>query len=249
MRSTQAFSSFFLAALLARTLWAQTEEGPALRADFDYATQYVVRGVKRTGASAQASVEVVRDNLRAGVGGNLPFRAGEERETHLNAAYFWHATKELTLEASAEQYWYGKGPADGTRHSFETGLTATVAPINGFIPSLVYYHDFRLRADTLQASFAHSIALTGLGAFLDLSLFAGWATGDDWRPDAPGLRRHDSYRYWGVEAHFPYRVGPHSTIVAGLHYADAAGRSPTNGPYGPASGQKFWSTLGVSLDF
>ena len=134
-------------------------------------------------------------------------------------------------------------------HSFEAGLNATWAPIDGFTPSLACYHDCRLRADTGQASLAHSFALTGFGAFLDLNFFAGWTTGGDWRPDAPGPRRHDSYSYWGAEAHLPYRIGPHSTVIAGLHYADTSGRSPTNGPFSLSSGRNLWITLGVSLDF
>jgi hypothetical protein len=249
MRSNQAFSIFFLATWLAGPLWVQAGEEPMLRADFDYATQYVFRGVPRTGASAQAAVVWARDNFRGGVWTNQPFRSGEEREVNLGAAYSWQAMEGLTLEMSAAQYWYSNLPAAGASHSFETGLTATTAPIHGFIPSLAYYHDFRLRTDTTQVSLAHSIALTGLGAYLDLSVFAGWAKGDDWRPDTPGPRRHDSYRYWGAEAHLPYRIGPHSTIIAGLHYADTFGRSATNGPFGLAGGQNLWATLGVSLDF
>jgi hypothetical protein len=49
--------------------------------------------------------------------------------------------------------------------------------------------------------------------------------------------------------YLPYRIGQHSTLVAGLHYADTSGRSPTNGPFSLSSGQNFWVTLGVSLDF
>ncbi len=249
MRSTQAFSGFFLAALLAGPLWVRAEDDPQLRGDLDYTTQEVFRGIRRTGPATQAAVVLTRDSFRGGVWANLPFRDGEEREVNLNAAYSWPMAAGMTLEASAAQFWYGDAPATGVRRSFEAGLTATAAPIAGFSPSLAYYHDFRLHADTTEASLAHSIPLTGLGVFLDLKIFAGWAKGDDWRPDAPGPRRNDSYRYWGAEAQLPYRVGPHSTVVFGLHYAGTLGRSPTNGPSGLVGGQQLWMTLGVSLDF
>jgi hypothetical protein len=102
----------------------------------------------------------------------------------------------------------------------------------------------------MQVSLARSVALTGLGAFLDLNLFAGWATGEDWRPDAPGARRRDGYSYWGAETYLPYRIpGSRYTLVTGLHYADTTGRSPINGPFSLSGGQNFWVTLGVSLDF
>lgn len=236
-------------ALLAGSLRAPAAEPPAVRADFSYASRDVFRGVERAGSSAQATVEFFRDDFRGGVWANLPFAGGTGREVNLNAAYIWHATADLTLEASVAHSWFSGAPAGDTKRTFETGLTATLAAINGFTPGLAYYHDFRLRSDTVQASLTHSLALTKLGAFLDLSLFAGRATGDDWRPDAPGPRRHDNYGYWGAEAHLPYRVGPHSTVIAGLHYSDAIGRSGTNGPFGRTSRQNLWVTLGVSLDF
>jgi hypothetical protein len=249
MRSIHAISRLSLVALLAGPLLSPAAEPPAVRADFSYASRYVFRGVERAGSSAQATVEFSRDDFRGGAWANLPFAGGVGREVNLNAAYIWHATADLTLEASVAHSWFPGALADDTKRTFEAGVTATLAAINSVTPSLTYYHDFRLRTDTVQASLAHSLALTKLGAFLDLSLFAGWATGDDWRPDAPGPRRHDNYGYWGVEAHLPYRVGPHSTVIAGLHYSDAIGRSETNGPFGRTSRQNLWVTLGVSLDF
>lgn len=252
MRSTQTFSVFFLAALLAGLLGAQAEEVSLVRADVGYASQYVIRGVARAGMSGQAALELAKDGFRGGLWTNLPFAGGREREADLNAAYAWQALVELKLEVSARQYWFSNVPADGTRHSFETALTATLAPVNGITPSLELAHDFRLRAETLQVALGHSFALTGIGAYLDLNCFAGWATGDNWRPDMSGPRRHDSYGYWGAETHLPYSIGyivPHSTLVAGLHYADTVGRSITNGPFGLTKAHKIWVTLGVSLDF
>ena len=180
---------------------------------------------------------------------NLPFKSGEAHEANLNAAYTWQPASGPALEASVAHSWFSDVPGEDVKRSFEAGLTATFSVVHGFTPSLAYHHDFRLRSDTAQASLARSIALTKLGAFLELDFFAGWATGDDWRPDAPGSRRHDSYGYWGGEARVPYRVGPHSTITAGLHYADAFGRSATNGPFGRLARHNLWVTLGLNLDF
>jgi uncharacterized protein (TIGR02001 family) len=249
MRSTQTFSGLFLAALLAGAPAMPAEEAPLVSADLGYASRYVFRGVDKTGAATQAGLEFARDNFSGGLWTNQPFKRGEGSEVNLNAAYSAQVGKSLTLEASARNYWFDGGPAGATKHSFEAGVSATLAPIQGFTPGLAYYHDFRLRADTTQATLAYSIALTGIGTFLDLNLFAGSSTGDDWRPDAPGPNRHDSYGYWGAEAHLPYRIGLHSTLVAGLHYAEAGGRSTANGPFGLSGGQNLWFTLGVSLDF
>jgi hypothetical protein len=249
MRSRQTFSVCFLTALLTGPFLVGAEEMPPVRADLGYASQYVFRGIGRTGASAQAALELAGNDFRGGLWTNLPFSAGQERELNLNAAYAWQALAGLRLEVAAAQYWYGNVPAGGTRRSIEAGFTATLAPLGGITPSLEYAHDFRLRSETVQVVLAHSLALTGLGAYLDLGCFAGWATGDDWRPDAPGPRRPGSYGYWGAEAHLPYRLGRHSTLITGLHYTDSFRRSLTNGPSGLAGADNLWVTLGVSLDF
>jgi uncharacterized protein (TIGR02001 family) len=249
MRSTQTFSGLFLAALLAGAPAMPAEEVPLVSADLGYASKYVFRGIEKTGAATQGGLEFSRDNFRAGLSTNQPFRRGEGDETNLSAAYSGPVGEGMTLEASVRNYWRNGGPAGDTRHSFEAGVAATLPPIKGFTPSVAYYHDFRLQADTVQAALAYSIALTSIGAFLDLNLFAGGSAGDDWRPDATGPHRHDSYGYWGAEANLPYRIGPHSTLVAGLHYAGTQGRSATNGPFGLSAGQNLWVTLGVNLDF
>lgn len=228
--------------------WAQ-EEAPPLRMDVSYVSSHVFRGIERAGDSAQAAVEFSRDSWRGGLWVNQPLDGEDIREVNLNAAYVWQPTDGFTLEALVAHSWFDDVPGGGVDRSFEAGLAATLEPVGGFTPSFAYFHDFRLRADTMQASVARSIALTKLGAFLEVNLYAGWSSGDDWRPDAPGPRRRDSYGYWGGEVHLPYRVGAHSTLVAGLHYADTFGRSETNGPFGRASRRNLWVTLGVTLDF
>ncbi len=235
--------------LLLLVSFVRAEEAPPLRVDVAYASSHVFRGVERAGDSVQAGVEFSRDRLRGGLWVNQPFDGDDTREVDLNAAYVWQPADAFTLEASLAHAWFDEVPGGGVDRALEAGLTVTLTPMGGCTPSLAYYHDFRLRADTVQTSVARSIALPKLGAFLEVNLFAGWVSGDDWRPDAPGPRRHDSYGYWGGEVELPYRVGAHTTVVAGLHYADSFGRSATNGPFGRASGDNLWVTLGVTLDF
>jgi len=249
MSTLRTVPVLLLATMLAAWSSARGDEPPTVQADLTYASRYVFRGVVRADSSAQAGVEFNRDQFSGGVWTNLPLQGGGAREVNLHAAYAWHPVQTLTLEAGVEQVWLAEVPGGGLQHSFEAGLTATLPPVMGCIPRLSYYHDLRLRSDTTQIAVARSIALTRLGAFLELDAFAGWATGDDWRPDAPGPWRHDSYGYWGGAARVPYRIGLHSTLVAGIHYADAFGRSALNGPFGRSTRRNCWITLGVSLDF
>jgi hypothetical protein len=250
MRFSPKISVIGLGLLMWTPGWAQVEEVPPLQMDLAYVSSYVFRGIKRAGDSAQATVEFNRDGVRGGLWVNQPFDRGDTHEVDLNAAYAWRPADALTLEASLTQAWFHDVPGGDVERSFEAGLSAMLLPVQGFTPKLAYYHDFRLRADTTQASLARSIALTRLGAFLELNFFAGWASGDDWRPDAPGPRRTDSYGYWGGDVQLPYhRVGSHSTVIVGVHYADSFGRSLTNGAFGHDSRGNLWASLGVKLDF
>jgi hypothetical protein len=215
--------------------------------DFIYASSHVFRGVERAGDSAQATLEFNRGGFRSGAWLNQPFDGSEPGEMNLNAAYGWEMPNGLTVEATVAHAWFTEVP--GVDRSLEAGLRATFASVGGFTPSLAYYRDLRFDADTVQVSLARSIALTKVGAFLELNVFAGLVQGENWRPDAAGPRRRDGYGYWGGEARLPYRVGPHSTIVAGLHCAGSSGRSIGTGPFGSAKRGKIWATIGVNLDF
>ena len=249
MYSPRPCAGLLLALLLAGSVGAQGGDDATVEADFGVASRRVFRGIERAGSSAQASVEIARDEFRAGISASQPFAADAGGEMTLSAAYRWKTDGQLSFEVSAAHYWFAAGSPDRTRFSNEGGLTANLPPIQGFAPSVSYFHDFRLESDTWQAAVAHSFPLTSLGAFLDCNVFAGTASGRNWRPDSPGPARHDDYAWWGAEAHVPYRVGPHATVIAGLHFTHASNWSPINGPFGRSAGTNLWVTLGVSLDF
>lgn len=249
MSYLRTLPGLLLTAVLAAPLGVQGEEPPAVTADLIYTSRYVHRGIERAGPSAQAGVELAHENLRGGGWINQPLASGAVRESNLSAAYTWPSDRGFTLEASVVHRWFSGVPGGAVKRSFEAGLSATLPAVQGCTPGLAYCHDFRLNADTTQVSLARSFALTRLGAFLELEGLAGWSTGDDWRPDAIGPPRHDSYRYWSGSARLPYRIGLHSTVIAGLHYADASGRSVVNGPFGLTERRNLWVTLGVNLDF
>ncbi len=112
-----------------------------------------------------------------------------------------------------------------------------------------YYRDFRLKAGTGEAELGFSLPLTKLGAFLDGRLFAGWSSAQNWRPDAavPGVR--GGYGYHGAEARLPYRVGGHTTLLAGVHFSETWNAREAGGVPGPKGRRNLGFTAGVSLDF
>ena len=66
--------------------------------------------------------------------------------------------------------WFRAVPDNEVRGALELGLAVKLSPMQGFSPRLSYSHDVRLRADTVQVGVARSIALTRLGAFLELNV-------------------------------------------------------------------------------
>jgi hypothetical protein len=245
MRLLRLICPGFLAAL---TLAARAEEPPTVRLDFAYASRAVVRGVERAGDALQAGVEFSRDEWRGGLRTSQPLGGGV-READVHAGYVWPATESVSIAASIAHFWYGDVPGGGVERSIEAGLAATFAPVSGFTPTLAYRRDFRFRSDSVELALARSVPLTKWGAFLEFNFFTGVVHGANWRPDAAGARRRDAYQYWGGEVSLPYRVGPHTTVVAGLHAAGNAGRSLANGAFGRPADAIFWATLGVTLDF
>lgn len=251
MRHRKIIASLLLLALGAGATALRADEESPRRVDLMYGSRGVVAGVERTGATLQTDAVWQGEAWRALAEVATPFAADEERRATVGAGYRWLLGEDEAwrVEAALRHTWAERGLASEARRMLTADISVTLPAIRRFTPSVDYAHDFRRQADLVQVALAHSIALTKLGAFVDGKIFSGWAAGEDWRPDAAGLARADSYEYWGVEASVPYRIGLHTTVVAGLHYTSERGRSELNGPSGLSRGQNFWITFGVSLDF
>ncbi len=228
-------------------LWAN--ELPEWQVDAHYASRVVFRGIEQAGPSAQGEVKFTRENFSVGWQASQPLKRRETRLANLHLAYDWQSASGFNLEISMVNRWFSGVPSDEVHRALEIGLAAIFSPIEGFTPSVMYSHDASLCADTAQVGVARSIALTQLGTFIELAVVAGLVSGDNWRPGALGTQRHDNYGYWGGSAQVPYRIGLHTTVAVGVHYADTTGRSALNGPFGRANQHNLWITCGVNLDF
>ena len=246
-----ARSSLVVLSLLtgAARLVAQESGEPKVTAEFGYASRYVFRGVERAGSSAQASVEYAANGFRGSVWTNQPLRSADSGEIDLTAAYAHQVSEKLNIELALTAYYPTSIGAGATERSLEAGITATWTPISGFTPSVSLQHDFQLESNSAQAALACSVALIKLGTFLELSAFAGWSDARNARPDEGGPRVGDGYGYFGGEAHIPYRVGAHTTVIAGLHATTTVGQGRALASPGRFARSNLWLTLGVSVDF
>jgi len=233
--------------VLSSALVAQDES--AITADVGYASRRVFRGVERSGDAMQASAALSSGGWRGCVWGSLPFEGAEPDEVNLNLGYAANLTDQLSVGIDATQFWFGNSSARATKQSFEAGVKAIWTARGGISTTLAYHHDLRLEADSVQGALGYSLPLTKLGAFLELSAFGGWVDGDDVRPDAPGPPVGDGYGYFGAEAYLPYRIGGHTTVLVGAHFADTVGQNRLWSPIGAGSGSRGWVSLSVSFDF
>ncbi|WP_438481039.1 hypothetical protein [Oleiharenicola lentus] len=222
----------------------------SVRAEAFYASSRVMHGVERANASALAALEFSRDQFRARAETSQPFERDDCRDYSLAANYTWPVSGALSVEFFAAHTWFENVPGGGVDRAFEAGVAATLPSLTlaEFSPTISYARDFRFDADTTQLTLARSIALTKLGAFLEVSFFAGWSAGDNWRPDANAPARVDGYAFWGGEVVLPYHVGRYA-LELGLHYTNSDGRSRVNGPFSTGSEADFWVTFGVTREF
>jgi hypothetical protein len=232
---------------LSATLGAQDEL--ATTGDIGYASRRVFRGVERSSDAMQASASVAKAGWRGTLWSSFPFEGSEPDEVNLNVGYTAKLSDTLSVGIDATQFWFGHALAGATKQSFEAGVEATWTARDSLTLTLAYHRDFRLKADSIQGSLGYSLPLTKLGAFLELSAFAGWVDGSDIRPDASGPAVGDGYGYFGAEAYLPYRIGSQTTVLAGVHFADSVSQSRFWSPIGAGGGSRGWVTLSVSFDF
>lgn len=219
----------------------------AVTTDFSYTSDYVFRGVKSAGNSFQPSVEFASGDFNAGLWTNQPVTKSENNEVDLYAGYRWNVNSRFAVEGAATYYLYPESRASlgQTKNSYELSVGASydVAPLT---PSLFYYHDFRLKSDTLQASIGHKMPLGGVSAAtFDTSIFAGSVRFKDLLPDAPGAAVHESYSYYGIDVSIPYKLAANATFTVAAHYARNQNLSPAAG----AVKDRTWFTAGVTIGF
>jgi uncharacterized protein (TIGR02001 family) len=241
--------ALLLAALMPASALTAADPVPAytVTTDFTYASDYVFRGLKSAGNSFQPSVEVAVGDLSFGLWSNQPITRNENNEIDLYAGYRWAVNSRFLVEAAATYYWYPEARTSlgQTTDTYELGFGASydMAPLT---PSLFYYHDFRLKADTLQAAIGHKMPLGSVSAAtFETSVFAGAVRMDDVSPDAGGAAVGESYTYYGVDLSIPYKLSANATFTVAGHYVRNRNLTPTAG----LPKEKTWVTAGITIGF
>ncbi|MFT3868227.1 MAG: TorF family putative porin [Nibricoccus sp.] len=192
--------------------------------DFSYTSEYVFRGIKNSNAAFQGSVEVGQDDFRLGVWTSQPLNSkGEDlNEIDFYAGYKLKLTRDLTADFIGTYYYYPEATGGITHHSYEIGvggifnLEGLSPAFKGASTSLYYYYDFRLKAQTVQASLGYSLALTSIGTSIDFSVFAGVVGAHNMTPDivSPNDTR-ESWNYYGIGVNIPYKLAENANVHVG----------------------------------
>jgi uncharacterized protein (TIGR02001 family) len=218
----------------------------SVTSDFTYASDYVFRGVKDAGSSFQPSVEVTSEGFALGLWTNQPIVKHTNNEIDLYGNYTYKVNDALSLEGVATYYWYPEADSSigQTNHSLENGIGATYT-IKGFSPSLYYYYDYNLHANTLQGSVGYSVPLEAIGSSLDLSGYLGTVESRNALPNA--LKRiKESYNYYGADASIPYKLSDTAKVAAGVHYAR---NENLGGQVAGTPRDRVWFTLSATIGF
>lgn len=214
----------FAALVAGASLHAQSQtpkSSYSVTTDFTYTSEYVFRGVQITKDSFQPSVEVSVGDFYVNLWTNQPITRHENNGIDVSAGYRQKVGNALSLEALGTFYWYPEARFGATKQSFEGGIGATYAAA-GFSPSLYYYHNFDLQANTLEGSIGYSIAAPNIGTSLDMSVYAGTSKADDAASNS-GVIVKEAYNYYGVDLRAPYQLSQNAKLTLGAHWATNEG--------------------------
>jgi len=226
------------------------DDEPQTVLGFGYRSREMLRGVDLAGHGARAAVELKTGGARGRAEWFEPFRSGEPGSGALHGEYRWEFDTAGSIAAvAAHRRTRTTAAAFGRRHGTEVGLAFTRALPPGPQLTLDLRRDLRLRAQVTELRLAHDTALTGFGAFLHWSVFAGWVDAGDVWPDAPGPRRSDAHGYAGVEFRLPYRLGERTQVVAEAAFSGTRGASGLWSPRGREDGLRAAFGLSVTFDF
>jgi hypothetical protein len=213
----------------------------------------VFRGQQRGGMAVQTVVEAVRQDFGAGLWTSFPlegsggFVPGTEADL-----YVFHTlplAEVATLVPGATLYTYPRADrlAGFRRATFEASLAvnATFAGVR-FTPKV--FHDFGLKATTLELAAVYALALPSLGTELDFSAAAG-----------AYLRRDDAFGalaptrawgdYWQAGVSVPYQITARTRLIAGWTYAAGSGAFVKIGGTGRMADPRATRGGSVSLGF
>lgn len=211
-------------------------------------TKYVFRGVQFQDFSVQPSVFVSHESgAYGGVFANAPTSHGTETECDLFAGYQF-GNEKLVGDVGGTLYFLPDEDIRGARQTFEAHAGVRYIPVKNLSTALFGYYDFNYEAWTGEVSAAYAIMLDEAGhsympAYLNLSVYAGYSSGNDTIHGMGIGKVEDSYAYYGVSVEVPVRLTKRLTSNIGVQYGFA------DGFHGMGREHHLWAFASLSYDF
>lgn len=239
-----------LFALLPAGALAAWDEEPVATLQLGYASRADWRGIQQAGQGAFGAARLAAARWTGNLRWHEAWRTADPRLIDLQAKFFlWDEPGAWALGLSAAHRRWRSGRSLPTRHATEVGVECRGVPLQGFVPSVVYFRDLRRDGDGVELRLVREFALTRWGAFLTWSTWAGWMDAARVQPDVPGPARGDAYAHYGTELRLPYRIGERTMVLLGAHATTTQGASGIWAASGRAGKARLGLDLSVTFDF
>lgn len=219
--------------------------------DFNYTSEYNFRGIKKAQNCFDPDVFLKVDGLYFDLLTDQAVTKHINDEIDFSAKYQWKFVGDsLLVEPVATYYWYPEAHSGlgQTEHTFETGVGIRWDSWK-VKPSIAYYHDFRLKSDTVEGRLGYSFPTRIEKVSFDTGIFAGSVDSMNLKPDASGPPVRGSYSYYGSSIKVLYRYTNAATISVGIYDTGTRNLVGTGTANESQEPNNAWFTCGVSITF
>lgn len=187
-------------------------------------SNYMFRGQRLSGLSAQPAVEYASGDLGVGVWTNFPIKDDvpdtSDPEIDLYGYYNVKVNDQVTVVPGFTYYWYPNATtANGFyRSTFEPNIAVNYT-IGGLKLTPKLYYDFMLHGPTWEATAFYAIPLKDVGSELDFTAtFGTFKQTDVARDGNPSTKAWGDY--WLVGVAMPFQLAPNQKLTVGLAYTE-----------------------------
>lgn len=187
-------------------------------------SNYMFRGQRLSGFSAQPSVEFDQGDLGIGVWTNFPIKDDvpdtSDPEIDLYGFYNIKVNDACTVAPGFTTYWYPNATTSNGfyRTTFEPNFALNYT-VQGFKITPKVYYDFLLKGPTWEATGTYAVPLKDVGSELDFTAqFGTYKYKDVARDGNPRTKAWGDY--WLVGVAMPFQINKESKLTIGLAYSE-----------------------------
>jgi len=187
-------------------------------------SNYMFRGQRLSGFSAQPSVEFDQGDLGIGVWTNFPIRDDvpdtSDPEIDLYGFYNIKVNDAISVAPGFTTYWYPNATTNNGfyRTTFEPNFALNYT-VEGLKLTPKVYYDFLLKGPTWEITGAYAIPMKDVGSELDLTAqFGTYKYTDVARNGSPSTKQWGDY--WYVNAAMPFQISKQGKLTIAFGYAE-----------------------------